>query len=88
MSFTSDIKQEVAANTLESHCQRAQLCALIQLTCSIEKDNDSFVLKSRSESSTASKRIVYLLKELYKAKLNIQITDIAVLGFLVKLLTT
>lgn len=73
MSFTSDIKQEVAANKLKSHCQRAQLSALIQLTSSIKIGNKSFILKSRSESSTASKRIVYLLKELYKAEVNIQV---------------
>ena len=73
MSFTSDIKQEVAANKLDKHCQRAQLSALIQLTSSIKIGNNSFVLKSRSESSTASKRIVFLLKELYKAEVNIQI---------------
>ena len=73
MSFTSDIKQEIAADKLEAHCQRAQLSALIQLTSSIKISNNSFILKARSESSTASKRIVHLLKELYKAEVNIQV---------------
>ena len=32
MSFTSEIKQELSKIELEGHCQRAQLCALLQLT--------------------------------------------------------
>ena len=41
MSFTSDIKQEIANTELERHCERAQLSALIQLISVIGKDCSS-----------------------------------------------
>ena len=65
MSFTTEIKQEIANNKLEKHCQKAQLSALIQLTGSLTISNRNLGLLIRSESPTTSKRIVFLLKELY-----------------------
>ena len=35
MSYTTQIKQEIANNDLYDHCKRAQLSALIQLTSSL-----------------------------------------------------
>ena len=48
MSFTTDIKQEIANGKLETHCQRAQLSALIQLTSSltISKGNLGILIRS------------------------------------------
>ncbi len=65
MSFTTEIKQEIANKELEKHCQKAQLSALIQLTGSLTISNRNLGLLIRSESPTTSKRIVFLLKELY-----------------------
>ncbi|MCR4633168.1 MAG: DNA-binding protein WhiA [Erysipelotrichaceae bacterium] len=73
MSFTTDIKQEIANSVLETHCQRAQLSALIQLTSSLTISKGKLGILIRSESPTTSKRIVYLLKSLYDADTDLQI---------------
>ena len=73
MSFTSDIKQEIANNELENHCCRAELSALIQLTSSLTIEAGKLGLLVRSESPTTSKRIFALLKKLYKTDSKLQI---------------
>lgn len=74
MSFTSDIKQEIANNELKDHCAKAQLSALIQLTSSLTIGKGGFGLAVRSESATAAKRIVFLLKKIYQVKTELTIT--------------
>lgn len=73
MSFTTDIKQEIANNDLVSHCAKAQLSALIQLTSSLTISKGNLGILVRSESPTTSKRAVYLLKKLYKVDTKLQI---------------
>ena len=73
MSFTVDIKQEIANRDLEKHCQKAQLSALIQLTGSLTISNKGLGLLIRSESPTTSKRAIVLLKELYGVDTQLQI---------------
>ena len=73
MSFTTAIKQEIANNELKHHCEKAQLSALIQLTSSLTISKGNLGILVRSESPTTSKRIVYLLKKLYKVETNLQI---------------
>lgn len=73
MSFTTDIKQEIANNELAIHCEKAQLSALIQLTSSLTISNGNLGILVRSESPTTSKRVVYLLKKLYKVDTDLQI---------------
>jgi len=68
MSFTTEIKQEIAYNELETHCAKAQLSALIQLTSSLTIENKQLGILVRTENPTTAKRIVSLLKKLYKAK--------------------
>ncbi|MBQ1508481.1 MAG: DNA-binding protein WhiA [Erysipelotrichaceae bacterium] len=65
MSFTSEIKQEIAYNDLKDCCKRAELSALIQFTSSLTMDEGKWVLLVRSENPTCSRRIVYLLKKRY-----------------------
>ncbi len=65
MSFTTDIKQEIANVDLERHCQRAQLSALMLLTSSLTISKGSFGILVRSESPTTCKRAMYLLKSLF-----------------------
>ena len=73
MSFSTEIKQEIANRDTETHCQKAELSALIKLTSSltISAGNLGFVV--RSENPTTAKRIVFLLKELYDADTELQI---------------
>ena len=73
MSFTTSIKQEIANNELKSHCAKAQLSALIQLTSSLTISNGSLGILVRSESPTTSKRVLSLLKKLYKVDTKLQI---------------
>ena len=73
MSFSTDIKQEIANNELESHCQRAQLSALTKLTSSLIFTSNGFGLSYASESPTTSKRTVYLLKELFDARTQLEV---------------
>lgn len=73
MSFTTDIKQEIANVELKNHCAKAELSALIQLTSSLTISKGSLGILVRSESPTTSKRVVYLLKKLYKVDTKLQI---------------
>ena len=67
MSFTSSIKNEIANKEIDDCCKRAQLSALIQLTSSLSIHNKQMQLIVRSENPTTAKRIVFLLKKIYKA---------------------
>ena len=73
MSFTTEIKQEVAYSTLKNCCSKAELSALVQLTSSISISNRQFNLLIRSENPTTAKRIVALLKKLYKVNTDLTI---------------
>ena len=73
MSFTTDIKQEIANNELKNHCAKAELSALIQLTSSLTISKGELGILVRSESPTTSKRVVYLLKKLYKVDTELRI---------------
>lgn len=73
MSFTTDIKQEIANRDLEKHCKKAQLSALIQLTSSLKISKGNLGIIIRSESPTTSKRVMYLLKDLYKVETTLQV---------------
>lgn len=73
MSFTTEIKQELATNDLKKCCARAQCSALIQLTSSLTISNKNFNLIIRSENPTTAKRIIALLKKLYKVNTELTI---------------
>lgn len=68
MSFTTEIKQEIANNKMKKCCAKAELSALIHLTSSISIVNKKFNLLIRTENPTTAKRIVQLLKKLYGVK--------------------
>ena len=68
MSFTTEIKQEIAYNELKTCCAKAELSALMQLTSSLTIANKQLGILVRTENPTTAKRIVYLLKKTYKAQ--------------------
>lgn len=74
MSFTVDIKQEIASLELNKACSKAQLSALIQCTASLTISSKGLAIVSRSESPTTSKRVVALLKKLYKSKTDLSVS--------------
>ena len=65
MSFTKEIKQEIAYNELKACCAKAELSALIKLTSSLSISSRGFELVVKSENPTTVKRVAFLLKELY-----------------------
>ena len=75
MSFTSEIKQEVAYNELKECCSVAELSALIKLSSSLVIGKGGFSLAVRLENPTAMKRVVYLLKKLYGTETELEIAQ-------------
>ena len=74
MSFTTEIKQEVSYSELKNCCARAELSSLIQLTSSLSIVDRQFNLLVRSENPTTAKRILALLKKLYKVDTKLTIS--------------
>ena len=73
MSFTTEIKQEIAFNELKDCCAKAQLSALIQLCSSLTISNQRFVLIIKTENSSTAKRILKLVKYLYNAEVELSV---------------
>ena len=73
MSFTTDIKQEIAFNDLKDCCAKAQLSALIQLCSSLSISNQRFILIIKTENSSTAKRILKLVKMIYKAEVELSV---------------
>ena len=65
MSFTSDVKHEIAQIDLKDCCKRAELSALIQLCSTLNISNNGISLLVKTENATIAKRIWLLLKDLY-----------------------
>lgn len=73
MSFTTEIKQEIAYNDLKDCCQKAELSALIQLTSSLSISNRQLELLVRCENPTTAKRIIALIKKSYPIETELEI---------------
>ncbi len=69
MSFTKDIKQEVAHKELTTDEAKAELSALIQLTSSISISNRGLAMVSVTENAAVSRTIYKLCKELYEVEI-------------------
>lgn len=73
MSFTTEIKQELSSIELSKCCLKAELSALIQLTSSLSIVDRQLNLLVRSENPTTAKRILFILKKLYKVNTKLTI---------------
>ena len=73
MSFTTEIKQEIALNEDKMCCAKAELSALIQLTSSLSISNKQLLLLVRSENPTTAKRVIALIKKLYPIETKLEI---------------
>lgn len=73
MSFTTEIKQELSSLELNKCCAKAELSALIQLTSSLSIVDRQMNILVRSENPTTAKRILFLLKKLYKVNTKLTI---------------
>lgn len=73
MSFTTEIKQEIANNRMKKCCAKAELSALVHLTSSLSINNKKLGLLIRTENPTTAKRTVQLLKSMYGVKTNLAV---------------
>lgn len=65
MSFTTDVKAEIAGNELHACCQKAQLSALIQICSTLNFTSSGMHIKVQTENANTAKRIWKMLKEMY-----------------------
>ncbi len=68
MSFSSEIKQEIAYNELKDCCKKAELCALVEATAALSMRDGKWGLLINTENPTTAKRIMQLLKDIYAPK--------------------
>lgn len=73
MSFTHEVKHEVANIELNACCQKAQTAALIQLSSSIVIKNHKLELSIKTENATTAKRVFKLLKEQFQAEMKLSV---------------
>ena len=73
MSFTQEVKHEVANTELGLCCQKAETAALIQLSSSMVIKNHKFELSIKTENATTAKRVFKLMKEQFQAEMKLSV---------------
>ncbi len=63
MSFTTDIKKEVANNELKDCCVIAQLSALIQLCSTLQITSNGMMILIKTENASVAKRMITIVKK-------------------------
>lgn len=66
MSFTTEVKAEIAQNELTDSQMRAQLSAMIQMCSTLSFTNRGMHIVVKSENANTAKRVWRLLKERYQ----------------------
>ena len=65
MSFTTEVKSEIAANELHPCCMKAELSAVLEMCSTMNFTSDGVHLTIKTENPTTAKRIYKLVKERY-----------------------
>lgn len=65
MSFTTEVKSEIAANEMHPCCMKAELSAVLQMCSTMNFTSDGVHLTIKTENPTTAKRIYKLVKERY-----------------------
>lgn len=73
MSFTSEVKSEIAANELHPCCVQAELSAVLKMCSSINFSSDGMHLTFQSENPTIAKRVYKLLKDTYHVETQLSV---------------
>lgn len=71
MSFASDVKKEIAQVAVDECCFKAELYALIRLRSTISISLKNYKITFTTTSLNTSRRIVFLIKKLYGANVEI-----------------
>lgn len=66
MSFATDVKRELASIKVDDCCLKAELHQMIRLRSSIALSNKDFNITLSTTSLAISRRIIYLIKSIYK----------------------
>ena len=66
MSFTTDVKAEIAGNELHACCKKAELTALIQMCATMNFTSEGMQIHVQTENANTAKRIFKMLKEMYQ----------------------
>lgn len=73
MSFTQEVKQEIATRELPAYDLRAQSAALVQLCASLRISNQQLELLIKTENANTAKRMFTLLKTLYHVPMKLSV---------------
>lgn len=73
MSFTTDVKSEIAANELKPCCRKAELTALIQMCATINFTSEGMQITVQTENANTAKRIWKMLKDLYQVETQLSV---------------
>ncbi|MCF0114275.1 MAG: DNA-binding protein WhiA [Erysipelotrichaceae bacterium] len=74
MSFTSEVKKEIALNELKNCCKKAELSALIQLCSTLSISAGlGMTLLVKTENAAVARRILALLKEMYDTDVDVSV---------------
>ncbi len=73
MSFTVEVKQEVAQNELRDCCKRAELSALIQFCSTLSISNKGMSLIIKTENATTAKRTLKMVKDKYTVETDLSV---------------
>lgn len=71
MSFSSEVKQEVAQKVMEGNDARAELSALIQMTSSLSFSNRGITILVTIENASVARTIFRLVKERYGCEMSL-----------------
>ena len=66
MSFTTEVKAEIAGNELHACCKKAELTALIQMCATMNSQVKVCRYMYKQENDNTAKRIFKMLKEMYQ----------------------
>lgn len=73
MSFTTDVKTEIASNELKPCCVRAQLTAIIQMCSTMNFTSEGMHITVKTEHAASAKRVFKYLKELYQVETQLSV---------------
>lgn len=73
MSYTTEVKAEIANNELSACCKKAELSALIQMCATLNFTSAGMHITIKNENATTAKRIYKLVKDLFKVETELSV---------------
>ncbi|MEG0526600.1 MAG: DNA-binding protein WhiA [Longicatena sp.] len=73
MSFTTDVKAQIAGNDLKPCCMKAELTAIIQMCSTLNFTSEGMHITMKTENATTAKRVFKYVKELYNVETQLSV---------------